>query len=100
MVTLIRILIAVYYLSINLYSFMLVYSQKKQTVESGESRIKDAKLFFTGVMGGALGQFIASLVLAYRRESLLLIVVMPLLTAITVYFITLAIMSDFAFFNY
>lgn len=99
MITLVTILLIVYLVSINLYSFMLIYSQKKQIAESGESKIKDSKLFFIGVIGGALCEFIASIVLAYRRESLLLMVVMPLLTAITAYFLITVFISDFSFFR-
>lgn len=76
---------------------MLMRSQKIQNLEGGESKIKDGKLFLTGAIGGALGIFISIFILSYRKDSLLLMVVMPLLIAVNVYFIILGFMTDFNF---
>ena len=75
MIVLIRILIAVYLIAINFYAFMLVRAQKIQRIEDGESKVKDGKLFLTGAIGGALGIFISTFILSYRKDSLLLMVV-------------------------
>ncbi|MBR2322470.1 MAG: hypothetical protein IKA54_02620 [Clostridia bacterium] len=98
MIVLIRILIAVYLIAINFYAFMLVRAQKIQRIEDGESKVKDGKLFLTGAIGGALGIFISTFILSYRKDSLLLMVVMPLLFAVTAYFLILGFMTDFNFF--
>ena len=98
MIVLIRILIAVYLIAINFYAFMLVRAQKIQRIEDGESKVKDGKLFLTGAIGGALGIFISTFILSYRKDSLLLMVVMPLLFAVTAYFLVLGFMTDFNFF--
>lgn len=98
MIILFRILLIVYLLAINLYSFMLVRTQKTQINDTGETKIKDSKLFFVGVIGGALGIFISPFILSYRKDSLLIMVVMPLLIALTVYFIALGFVSEFNFF--
>ncbi len=97
MVTLIRVLLIVYIVAVNFYAFMLVRSQKIQNAETGESKVNDGKLFFTGVIGGALGIFLSTFILSYRKDSLLLMVVMPLLIAVNVYFLALGFMSDFNF---
>ena len=97
MVTLIKILLIVYIVAVNFYAFMLVRAQKIQNAETGESKVKDAKLLLTGAIGGALGIFLSTFILSYRRDSLLLMVVMPLLIAINVYFLALGFMSDFNF---
>ena len=97
MILLLRILLAVYLVSINFYAFMLMRSQKIQNLEGGESKIKDGKLFLTGALGGALGIFLSTFILSYRKDSLLLMVVMPLLVAVNVYFIILGFMTDFNF---
>ena len=57
MVTLLRILLIVYIVAVNFYAFMLVRSQKIQNAETGESKVKDGKLFLAGAIGGALGIF-------------------------------------------
>ncbi len=97
MIILIRILLAVYLVAINFYSFMLVRSQKIQKSEAGESKVKDSKLFFVGAIGGALGIFLSPFILSYRKDSLLLMVVMPLLIAVTTYFLVLGFFTDFNF---
>ena len=97
MIILLRILVVVYLLAINFYSFTLVRSQKVQTAETGQSKIKDSKLFFIGAIGGALGIFISPFILSYRKDSLLLMVVMPLMIAITAYFLILGFFTDFNF---
>ena len=76
---------------------MLMRSQKIQNLEGGERKIKDGKLFLTGALGGALGIFLSTFILSYRKDSLLLMVVMPLLIAVNVYFIILGFMTDFNF---
>ena len=98
MVTLLKILFAVYVMAINLYSFMLVRSQKIQRAETGESKINDVKIFLTGAIGGALGVFVSTFILSYRKDSLLFMVVMPLLIAVNVYFLVLGFYTDFNFF--
>ena len=98
MILLLRILFAVYILAINLYSFMLVRSQKIQRAETGESKINDVKIFLTGAIGGALGVFVSTFILSYRKDSLLFMVVMPLLIAVNVYFLVLGFYTDFNFF--
>lgn len=97
MVTLLRILLIVYIVAVNFYAFMLVRSQKIQNAETGESKVKDGKLFLAGAIGGALGIFLSTFILSYRKDSLLLMVVMPLLIAVNVYFLVLGFMSDFNF---
>ncbi len=98
MIVLIRILIVVYLIAINFYAFMLVRAQKIQRIEDGESKVKDGKLFLTGAIGGSLGIFISTFILSYRKDSLLLMVVMPLLFAVTAYFLVLGFITDFNFF--
>ena len=97
MVTLIKILLIVYIVAVNFYAFMLVRAQKIQNAETGESKVKDAKLLLTGAIGGALGIFLSTFILSYRKDSLLLMVVMPLLVAVNVYFLVIGFMSDFNF---
>ena len=98
MLMLIKILIVVYFLAINLFSFLLMRTQKLELVKTNQTTVKDSKLFLVGIMGGALGIFISTFIFAYRRDSMFIMVVMPLLITITVYFIVAVIFSNFSLF--
>ncbi len=90
MIIFVRILIAVYILAINVYSFMLVYNQKKQSEEKGEIKIKDGKLYISAILGGGAGIYLALFILQYRTHSLFLMISIPLIIAFNVFiFITI-----------
>lgn len=99
MVTLIKILIAVYLVAVNVYAFFLMRLQKTQALYSNNTTVKDGKLLLVGIMGGALGIFISAFILSYRRDSMFIMIVMPLLIALTVYLTILGILGDFSFFQ-
>jgi uncharacterized membrane protein YsdA (DUF1294 family) len=93
------IILIVYLLAINLYSVILLKEQKKtidDCVENSE-RIHDGKLFITGLLGGALGIYVAMFVMKYRLKSLFLMVIMPVLIAINIYIVLFALRSNFGF---
>ena len=87
MTILIITLIAVYFIAVNFYAFMLMRLQKNQSVseQNTQRKITDKRLFLSGAIGGALGVYLATFILKYRRDSLLIMVVMPLLIALTVF---------------
>ncbi len=97
MIILIRVLVITYLLAINVYSFLLIFFQKKQTEENDKTKIKDGKLFITGMLGGALGVYVAMFILSYRLHSLFLMVTMPLLIVLTVYIIIVGFQGNFGF---
>ena len=97
MITLIRVLVITYLVAINVYSFLLIVFQKKQREENSETSIKDGKLFVTGMLGGALGVYLAMFILSYRLHSLFLMVTMPLLIVLTVYIIIVGFQGNFGF---
>ena len=78
MLTFIKILVAVYIVAINVYSFLLMYIQKKQSQED-TATVKDSRITIAALLGGALGVYISTFILRYRRESMFLMVVMPLI---------------------
>ena len=97
MLTLIRVLVITYILAINVYSFLLIFFQKKQVEENNKTTIKDGKLFITGMLGGALGVYIAMFILSYRLHSLFLMVTMPLLIVLTAYIVIVGFQGNFGF---
>ena len=73
-------------------------TQKLELSKTNQTTVKDSKLLLVGVMGGALGIFISTFILCYRRDSMFIMIIMPLLITITVYFIVLGIFNNFSFF--
>ena len=85
-------LISVYFLAVNFYAFTLMRLQKTQAVsnENPRRKITDKKIFLSGALGGALGVYLATFILKYRRDSLFIMVLMPILIALTILLIVTA----------
>lgn len=119
------ILLVSYILAINFYAFLLIKSlrdkekqaeleTKMQTVTSpanansvsanqAESSSKPTpkpfgKLLITGILGGAIAIYISMFIFKYKRSELLLMVLMPLLGVLNIYFWVLLFRSGFSFF--
>ena len=95
MIVLFRILFAVYLVSINLFSFLLVKTQKQQTVENREYIISDGKILFTGALGGGLGAYLALFIFKHKRDSISLMVLLPVFIALTIYLVVMSVVLDF-----
>jgi len=95
MLILIKILFVVYLAAINFYGFILV-SQHKRAEEDGDAcSVKDGKVFVSGMLGGALGVFVAMFVFKYRLTSLALMVLMPIFIALSVYAVIMLFTQNF-----
>ena len=94
---LIRIILITYVLSINVYAFLLIFFQKKQLEENLESTVKDSKLLLTGLLGGAVGIYVAMFVYSYRLQSLFLMIVIPILIVLNAYVLILGVAGNFGF---
>ena len=83
------ILLSTYVFAINFYAFILMLLQKRQVTHNanGNRKISDGKILLSGTLGGSLGVFLSTFFLKYRRDSLLIMVLMPIITAIYVYLI-------------
>ena len=94
------IVFIVYLVAVNLYGVLMLRFQKKASEdESGETpKISDAKLFLAAILGGATGIFVLMFIFKYRLKSLFLMVFMPVLIAVNVYLIVLALSSGFGLF--
>lgn len=119
---LLYILLAAYILAINFYAFILVKSlrdKQKQaelneqaepllSASKSETETESApqnkqirstgKLCATGALGGAITIYVCMFLLKYRRTDLLLMILMPLLGVLNVYFWVLLFRSGFSFF--
>ena len=113
MVILYIVLIA-YILAVNFYAFLLVktFSEKerareaqKRTVplETDNAQLPQeekfiGKLCITGALGGAITIYVCMFLFKFQRSNLLLMVLMPILGVLNVYFWVLLFRSGFSFF--
>lgn len=122
------VLLIVYILSVNFYAFLLVKSLKDKEkaeeirrleeqssfpllnvqnttsakpIQSPNEKTADksmSKLFITGLLGGAITIYVCMFIYKYKRSELLLMVLMPLLGILNIYFWILMFKSGFGFF--
>ena len=87
---LLYIILIVYILAVNFYAVMLLKSQRD---EYGS----DGKLILTAILGGAIGIYVSMFVMRYRTKNLLLMVLMPVLGVLNVYFFIYAFRSGITY---
>ena len=110
------ILLIAYIIAVNFYAFLLVKSLRDKEKESENAPLSPnppdflnapvqkppqkylGKLFITGILGGAITIYVCMFILKYKRSELLLMVGMPLLGVLNVYFWVLLFRSGFSFF--
>ena len=106
------VLLIAYILAVNFYAFLLVKTLRDKEIQS-ENSLEETnpstptekptqkyfgKLFTTGILGGAITIYVCMFLLKYKRSELLLMVGMPLLGVLNVYFWVLLFRSGFSFF--
>ncbi len=68
------------------------FQKAKSSLSSSEGKpVSDFKLILTAILGGGLGVLIAMATSRYRYKSLPLMVIIPVLTSISIYFLILAL---------
>lgn len=95
MPVLIQILVAVYYIAINVYSFLLLRAQRNAECEGDAPKVRDGNIFIAAILGGAAGVYVAMFVFRYRLRSLLMMVFMPVLIVLNVYLIIVGFVNNF-----
>ena len=119
------VLLVAYILAINFYAFLLIkslrnkenqteiepqspqFSQISEESDKYSSSPQNAvkppekttgKLLITGLLGGAITLYVCMFIFKYKRSELLLMVLMPLLGVLNIYFWVLLFRSGFSFF--
>ncbi len=81
---LLYILLTVYILAVNFYSFRLVKTQRDD-YEADGTLGGDGKLLLAALLGGAAAIYISMFAMHYRLGNLLLMIAMPVLAVLNVY---------------
>lgn len=95
---LLTVLLSTYILAVNYYAFRLLKKQQEDTdvgdMQAGDG---DGRLLLIFAMGGAIAVFVTMFVLRYRLDSMLLMIVLPLLAVVNIYCFYLGFRSIFVF---
>lgn len=82
------VLIISYVLAINVYGVLILKFQKTAREEDDDyTKISDTRLFFTGLLGGAVGIFVFMFIYKYKLTNFYMMVFMPVFIALNVYII-------------
>ena len=100
MPTIVYVITVVYLVAVNFYGIMMLRFQKKARENGDEETIavSDAKLLFTGLLGGETGIFVFMFIFKYRLKSLFMMVAMPVLIAVNVYVAIMLFNNGFGFY--
>ncbi len=80
------ILLIVYILAINFYSYRLIKTQRDDWEAGGDSFSKqDGKLMLAAVLGGASAIYIAMFAMRFRLSNILLMTALPVLAVLNLY---------------
>ena len=99
MVILVYVLVSVYVVAINVYSFMLINTQRKSEDDGECYKVRDGSLFITALLGGALGIYLAIFIFKYRTRSLFLMVFMPVIAVLNVFILIYGFLNGFWILN-
>ena len=75
---------------------------QKKARENGDEEnltIGDSKLFIIGLLGGAIAIYTFMFILKYRLKSIFMMITMPVLIVLNVYFSIMFFRSGFGLFN-
>ncbi len=95
--TLLYVLLTVYILAVNFYSFRLVRSQRDEFEAGGDAGGQDGKLFLAAILGGATAVYAAMFAMRFRLGNLLLMIAMPVLAVLNIYCFYLGYRSVYLF---
>ncbi len=95
------IMFIVYLIAINVYGALMLGFQRRARQNGDEENLSigDSKLFFTGLLGGATSIYAFMFIFKYRLKSIFMMVTMPILIVLNVYFSIMFFRSGFGLFT-
>lgn len=96
---LLYVIFIVYILAVNFYAVVLLKIQRDETCED-ESKFNggDGKIILTAILGGAIGLYVTMFIMRYRLKNLLLMILLPVIAVLNVWFFIAAFRSGFSLF--
>ena len=95
---LLYIIFGVYIAAINFYAVMLLKSQRDEYGDNATPKSGDGKLILAALLGGAVALYVSMFIMKYRLKNLMLMILLPVIGVLNIYFFVLAFRSGFTFF--
>ena len=95
---LLYLIFAAYITAVNVYSVVLLISLRNDCI-ADESKLNrgDGKLLLTALLGGAIGIYVTMFITRFKLKNMLLMIALPVIGVLNVWFCVLAFRSGFTF---
>jgi uncharacterized membrane protein YsdA (DUF1294 family) len=78
---------------------MLIISQKNDYInDQTKLNSGDGRLILAAILGGAIGIYVTMFITKYKLKNMLLMIIIPVIGVLNVYFFIVALKSGFTFF--
>lgn len=92
------IMFAVYIAAVNVYSVMLVISQRNDYLSDEiKPTYGDGKLLLAALLGGALGIYVTMFIIRFKLKNIVLMILLPIIAVFNVWLCIIAFRSGMTF---
>lgn len=74
---------------------MLLKTQRDEYGDGDSPKSGDGKLILAAILGGAISIYVSMFIMRYRLKNMLLMIIMPVIAVLNVYFFIAAFRSGF-----
>lgn len=95
---LLYIIFAAYIVAVNVYSVILLISQRNEyLMDESKLNTGDGKLILSALLGGAIGIYVTMFITRFKLKNMVLMILLPVIAVLNVWFCVLAFRSGFTF---